>query len=182
MFVLLSLTHICSFFSMERQQQSHQQQRNQSQQRSSREEKQTDAAKTDIKLSSTVAADETTDKRSTGINEVLLIKDVPYEPIITYSDVTRRIGKALHIWMIEFIILLVCTVDFRNWRLCTPINLRKSQKLKKAKGNVSSNMGKMLCGVYLFMITLVLVSDPHAAMSWRWIRCHPLRLCPLQRG
>ena len=115
-------------------------------------------------MSSTVAADETTDKRSIGINEVLLLEDGPYKPTITFTIVTCRIKLSLNIWMTEVITLLLFAINF-CWRLSTPMNLRKSQKLKQAKGNVSSNMGKMLCGVYLFMITLVLVTDPHAAME-----------------
>ena len=204
-----------------RQQQSHRQQRSRTQQRSSREEMQTAAAKTDIKLSSTVAADEitdktstrinnmvsnhvdvhqvpepttgngtnhlfdgtkssttvaavdkTTDKISTGINKILLIEDEPHEPTTTFTDVTRQLYpsllRLLH-WIAGLFIftLSVLTMNFRNWRPCMPISLRKKKKLKigKGNGNVSSNsMGKMLCG-FLCVIALIMVTDANAAMK-----------------
>jgi hypothetical protein len=124
------------------------------------------------KSSTTVAADKTTDKISTGINKILLIEDEPHEPTTTFTDVTRQLYpsllRLLH-WIAGLFIftLSVLTMNFRNWRPCMPISLRKKKKLKigKGNGNVSSNsMGKMLCG-FLCVIALIMVTDANAAMK-----------------
>ena len=125
------------------------------------------------KSSTTVAAvDKTTDKISTGINKILLIEDEPHEPTTTFTDVTRQLYlsllRLLH-WIAGLFIFMlsVLTMNFRNWRPCMPISLRKKKKLKigKGNGNVSSNsMGKMLCG-FLCVIVLIMVTDANAAMK-----------------
>ena len=130
--------------------------------------------KSGTKSSTTVAADKTTctDKISTGINKILLIEDEPHEPTTTFTDVTRQLYpsllRLLH-WIAGLFIFMlsVLTMNFRNWRPCMPISLRKKKKLKigKGNGNVSSNsMGKMLCG-FLCVIALIMVTDANAAMK-----------------